>query len=585
MTRSTADLTTDPPLISNHRLAFAAAIGAVIGAGLLAAAVVIRSPGFTFASGPVPLGVIALAAGWVPAFVGIETVRRGHQRFGLLLIAIGLAWFATALANPGAESAVVFTVGLALGWLYPALLGHALLTAPGGVEDGSRERSIELAGYAIFGLMLGLLPAITFDPVSALCFGCPANLLTIAPVPDVAEFAWRLGRGLSIAWVAAVTFVVATRLVQRGPISRRREAPYLIAGLVALALLAVETGRSVPKLLPLTDAVDQALRLGQAIALIAFGLGIALEWLQGRRTRARIARVVADLGGTRAAGGLRDVLAGTLHDPDLKVGYPVGSAFLNTDGQRLPTTPAAGRELTPIVRDGTVVALLDHRTDVLDVPGQVDEVVSTARLGLEHERLQVAARAQLEELRAARRRIVADGDAVRRHLERDLHDGAQQQIVALTIALRLVPRDGEVDGLLDDAERELRLALDDLRRVAHGLYPSVLVDEGLGAAIESLAEASSAPITVELVPEQRFESGVERAAYHVAAGLVWRGVGPIRIRAWQTGDILAVEVEATEIASEVIDEAGDRVAAADGKLSVVPSRGGLIVRAELPCGS
>lgn len=361
--------------------------------------------------------------------------------------------------------------------------------------------------------------------------------------------------------------------------------PYLIAGLVALFLLTVETGRSVPELLPPTDPVDQALRLGQAIALIAFGLGIALEWLQGRLSRARIARVVADLGNTQAAGGLREVLAGILHDPDLRVGYPVGSAFLDTEAQRLSTAPAAGRNLTPVVRDGTVVALLDHRTDVFDVPGQVDEVVATARLGLEHERLQVVARAQLEELRAARRRIVADGDAVRRQLERDLHDGAQQQMVNLTIALRLVPRDGRVDGLLDEAERELRLALDDLRRVAHGLYPSVLIDEGLGAAIESLAEASSAPITVEAVPEQRFESDVEMAAYHVVAGVCQHGIGPFAIRAWQTGDSLAVEVGAAGVPDDVIDEANDRVAAADGKLTVLSTINGLIVRAELPCES
>jgi hypothetical protein len=225
-----------------------------------------------------------------------------------------------------------------------------------------------------------------------------------------------------------------------------------------------------------------------------------------------------------------------------------------------------GRRTTPIIRAGSMVALIEHDADVLQASDEVDEVVAAARLGLEHERLQANARAQLDALRAARRRIVEAGDDHRRQLERDLHDGAQQQLIALSIALRFVDRDPETGGWIDDATAELRLAMDDLRGVAHGIYPAVLGDEGFASAVDALAEASTVPLTIEEMVEERFHAAIEVAAYHVVADAVRGGLGPLRIRARRTEAQLVVEVTAQHIPEDVAEEIADRVGAVDGSL-------------------
>ena len=156
-----------------------------------------------------------------------------------------------------------------------------------------------------------------------------------------------------------------------------------------------------------------------------------------------------------------------------------------------PTDP--DRETTPIVAAGHEIAAVIHRRGLLDDPALAEEIAAAARLALEHERLHASRRAHLAELRASRARIVATADDERRRLEHDLHDGAQQRLVTLALAVRLTRRRLADDApALDDelarAERELHAAVGELRELAHGLFPAVLADEGLGAALEALGE-------------------------------------------------------------------------------------------------
>jgi signal transduction histidine kinase len=219
-------------------------------------------------------------------------------------------------------------------------------------------------------------------------------------------------------------------------------------------------------------------------------------------------------------------------------------------------------------------------------------VAATARLAVENERLQAEARLQLEDLRASRGRIVQSGDAERRRLVRDLHDGAQQRLVTLSLALRLARTrlgpgvDPALAGRLDQAEAELRAALGDLRELAQGIFPVILAEEGLAAAVEALAEAVPVPIEITALPDERLGTSVEAAAYFVVSEAVRRSAaGPLRVSAARHGGCLVVDVEGDSAPAEITD-LEDRAGALDGSVTVVPGPGArATIRAEIPCES
>ncbi|HKP89150.1 MAG TPA: histidine kinase, partial [Thermoleophilaceae bacterium] len=206
-----------------------------------------------------------------------------------------------------------------------------------------------------------------------------------------------------------------------------------------------------------------------------------------------------------------------------------------------------------------------------------------------------------EELRASRVRIVDAGDAARRRLERDLHDGAQQQLVALALDLRLlkarVHGDGDSAALVERANAKLAAALEELRELARGIHPAILTDRGLVPAVQALTRRVSLPIDCDLRIEGRLPDPVEAAAYFVVAEAVTNVVkyseaGHATVRAWMDGDVVEVEVVDDGIGGADPSRGSglrgldDRLAAVDGKLDVHSPRGdGTRVRARIPCGA
>ena len=150
---------------------------------------------------------------------------------------------------------------------------------------------------------------------------------------------------------------------------------------------------------------------------------------------------------------------------------------------------------------------------------RVDAALGPALLlALDNERLRAEGLAQLADLRASRARVVEAGDAERRQLERNLHDGAQQRMLALSFDLRRAvgsAHDAEAQGVLAAAETEARTALAELRDLAHGIYPAVLEEAGLGPALATLASGTPMPVEVREDLESRLPRGVERTAYVV----------------------------------------------------------------------
>jgi signal transduction histidine kinase len=555
--------------------------------GAVSLAIARGEPAFSLAGGSIAARVAGLVAGWSLLAAGLGAwVRRPASRFGPLVAAAGLAWLLAEWNNPGSDSAVAFTLGLVLQAACPPLVGHAALVYP----DGLRSRLERVAVAVAYGgavLAFGILPVLFFDPAATGCGQCPANLLGVRDDAEAFAALTRVGVWLGLGWTLLLVALLGWRLLRSTTARRRLLVPVLAPAIVYLTLVAWAFQHALGRGFLGIDAVDRRLWLGQAAALVAVALGVGWEWVRGRRTRSALARLVVELAASPPPGGLAAVLAGTLGDPSLKLLYPLADGR-RVDAHGHPSEPGQGQTVTPLVRGGQPVALLAHRPGLLDDPGLVEQIAATARLALDNEQLQAQARAQLEDLRASRARIVERGDAERRRLERDLHDGAQQRLVSLALSLRLARLGGTTQNdaaALEDAEAEIRQALAELRRLAHGLYPAALTEEGLGAALEALAEQTLGPLALGRLPQERFDPKVEAAAYFVVAETLKR-TRPQRaaVDTTRADGQLVVEIATDQQPPEELTDLEDRVGALDGRLLVrAASGGGTHIVAELPC--
>ncbi|WP_189250604.1 sensor histidine kinase [Streptosporangium pseudovulgare] len=292
---------------------------------------------------------------------------------------------------------------------------------------------------------------------------------------------------------------------------------------------------------------------------------------------------------------LETTLRTALRDPELRVGYRLPGTSRLVDATGAPVDPGdalvaqvrlGGHDIGAIVRGGTGTREL------------LREAASAGALLIEVVRLRIEVSRALDEAEASRTRLLHAGYEERRRLERDLHDGAQQRLVSLGMAIRLAQRhlhDGtvHVDDLLDRWVAELAVAVTELRRIAHGLRPSSL-DDGLGNALVMLADKVPAPVTLDVAADDLPED-VAMTAYYVASEAMTNAVkhaGPVTIgvRVTRSGDRVTVRVsDDGPGGAEIRPGTGlaglaDRVRAAGGALRLSsPAGGGTLVEAELPC--
>jgi signal transduction histidine kinase len=560
--------------------------GLVVGA--LSFALARREPAYALVGDSPARAVAELAAGYALIAVGtVSWIRRPESGFGALLAVAGIGWLLAEWNNPEFGSSLGFSIGLVFYAVAPALVAHAALGYPDGRLSSRVDRLGVASAYLGGVLLLGLLPALFFDPDAAGCAQCPQNLVLVDDSAGRFEDLNQAGIDLGLVWSLGLAGLLVTRLIRSTPALRRLIWPVLVAAAAYLGLVAAGFGHSLDRGFLGNDATDVDLRLAQAVALLAVSLGVAWSWVRASTTRAEVARLVVELSHSPVPGGLRDALADTLGDPTLELAYPLADGRLVDPSGREVTL---GGEVTALVRDGEEVALLSHRPGLLDDPGLAEEVAAAARLALENERLRAEAGAQLEDLRASRARVITTGDAERRRLERDLHDGAQQQLVGLALSLRLARSsfgpdpDASLLARLDEADGELRAALGELRQLAHGIFPAVLADEGLGAALEALTEEAAIPVQLTEVPNRRFDAAVEAAGYFVVSETVRRGAASgLNVNAAMRDGRLVIAVEGDAGPDQLI-ELEDRVGALDGTLDVVREPGGAVkVRAEIPC--
>jgi signal transduction histidine kinase len=325
--------------------------------------------------------------------------------------------------------------------------------------------------------------------------------------------------------------------------------------------------------------------LGIALCLLAVPaavVAIAVHEGIGRLLR-RLAQALLR-SETAGEGPVREMLAERLGDRSLNIAYwlPDREIFVDDRGRQVSLPSAgSGRAWTAVEREGNRVAAIVHDAELDASPELVHAAASAAVLALDNERLKADLRARLEELRHSRRRIVEAADDARRRIERDLHDGAQQQLVSLALDLRLLRArlkdDPEAADTVGELTEKLNVALAELRELARGIHPAVLSDHGLGPAIHVLVERASLPVDCDLEFDERLAPATEAAAYFVVAeGLTnvvkYANAKRARVTLRRRGDMLEVEVADDGVGGAQMDAGSglrglsDRLAALEGQL-------------------
>ena len=531
------------------------------------------------------------------AFVGagiFAWLQRPANRTGLLMIATGFALLASSLAQSNHE--IPFTAGLVVAPLPAALLAHLVLAFPEGRLHSRAERIVVAAAYVdVVVVQVVMLMFMGFEHVNG-C-PCPENLLFVRDDAHLHSAIMTTQRVLGAVIAAIVVGMVVRRWRAASPPQRRRVVPLFSTGgtTIALFLVAEATSGSAP-------AVSRALASAAQVALATVPVAFLLGLFSAHLARAGVSELVLELGQMPAPGRLRDVLAHTLGDPSLELAYwiPESETYVGIDGKPVDVDAGEGRSVTTLEHGGRKVAALVHDPALAENEDLLNAVSSAAGLALENEQLQAELRAQLEELRESRARIVEAGDDARRRLERNLHDGAQQRLVALSVALALVEtkltRDPQgAAELLASAREELAFGLEELREIARGLHPAIL-GRGLQPALAAVAERSPVPVDLRVDEGDRMPEQVEAAAYYVVSEALtnvarYADASTASVDVTREPGLLRVVVRDEGVGGATISPGSgleglcDRVEAAGGALALhSPSGGGTRVTVVLPLG-
>jgi signal transduction histidine kinase len=548
-----------------------------------------------------PHAAAQVAIGWAYLVAGlIAWERRPANRMGKLMVLTGLALLARQLHY--SDNAFLFTVCFILGDVGFALVGHSALAYPTGRVTDRYERALVIAGYTTV-LVFPTLVALFYGGTSPLLYFGRLSRNSLINVTDNGHVVELLQKAEVVLFfgVLATLFIVliGRRLWAATPRMRRILAPLLLAA-VAAGLRAIF--ECVFTFVDRPFAQDY-LFWWQFVAVFALPIALLAGLLRAHLARAGVGELVLELEHARPQ-DLRDALARSLGDPTLEVAFWLPETGTYADAAGRPVElPVGGARAVTYLEHGAPLAAIVHDPSLMDEPELVQSAGAAARMSLENAQLQAEMRAQLAQVHDSRVRIVTAADEERKRIERDLHDGAQQRLAALALQLRTAQRrlgsqeaDPAVEALLESAVVELQAANEELRELVRGVYPAILTEEGLAAALESLALRSPFPIELEVL-RGRFPPPVEATAYFVAC----EGLANIAKHAQASRASVCVSRSNGLLAVEVADDGiggarplegsglrglSDRVEALGGRFRIeAPAAGGTRLVAEIPCAS
>jgi signal transduction histidine kinase len=526
----------------------------------------------------VPYILVGLIAWW----------RRPASRLGGLMITAGFAMGLSTLQF--ADHDLLYTLGSALDLLPAALFLHVYLAFPDGRVRTRVERALVGASYALtIGPQLAKMALGEFGG---------NNLLRVWDAPEARALVQQVQLvSLSVALLLGAGVLAVRRRHEGRP--RRRSLALLVdsfaLGLVTAAMLFVvgAFGVFAPAFQPLQRTTLAVIGLSP----FAFLIGL----VDARLARSAVGGLIIALRADLAPSELRTALARALRDQTLTLAYwlPDFHSYADLDGRPVTVPDEGGRATTIIDRGGGPVAALLHDPALYDEPDLLSAVTAAAGIALENGRLHAQLRARLEELRGSRARLIDAGQQERKRLERNLHDGAQQRLVALSLELSMLQQqlaaDPEARARVEHAREEIARSLTELRDVARGIHPAVLTGHGLEVALESMVARAPVPVRLLVTLDGRLEEPLEVAAYYVVS----ESLANIGKHAQATTASVEVAQRDGDLVVQVVDDGvggadtergtglrglADRVEALGGRLRVwTPSGGGTRVRAEIPC--
>jgi signal transduction histidine kinase len=512
---------------------------ALIAAGPLFAFAFLRFPDGTLRSRPWRLleaGLAAVLALTLVAVCVLSWPLRGPALLdGAVLPSTSHARILTAVSNAG-----------------QAIVGIALILAALSLVQRYRAAS-GMVGQQMKWISLGAVPFVALLLAARLIGGVPGGVLaTLSPLPLLATIAVAIRR---------------YRLYDIDRIISRTVAYTALTVLLAAAFFVVATLAAA--MFGLAGGGSPAATAAAAVAVTGLfqPLRRRLQDLGDRRFRRRnyeATRVVgAYLDSLRVqqsgAGALASTLREALADPSAAVAFWLGEdAYVDEEGNAVELPSDAQRLICRVDRAGEHLGVLLLDVRVLDQESRsvLAAVIAAAIPAFDHGRLRAKTLVQLAEVRASRTRILAAADKARRRVEQDLHDGAQQRIVAIGLDVaRLSSRadragHAELAAGLIAIQTDVDEALHELRELARGIHPTVLTEQGIAAAVESLAERCPVPVDIVADTDVRLAPELEATAYYVVA----ESLANIAKHAGATRAVVRVSAADDELHIEVHDD-------------------------------
>ncbi len=576
-------------------------VGLAIAGAALAAASAAFGLSNSGSTDRVTVAVASVMMTAIPIGVGIYAWgRESSNRFGALLVATGFLWGLTSLSASGND--VIYSVGRVSLWAAEVALLYTMLAYPTGRLTSQAERIVVL-GVCLLVLSLYLPTALISEqyvlpfPLTTCTDGCPTNAFMLTgSEPAFVDVVENVRDVLAALLFAAAISILAIRIKRATPLMRAMLLPVLAVAIVRLVSVGVYqlVAGSYPDS-AVTEVVGWIAAFGIPAMSIAFLVGL-FYW---RMVEAgMLEQVTAGLRSDLGPEGLESLISGSPLGGSVRVLYRVPAAAGRSDrwadGVGLTAQlPASGSsQVATEYRSGGSRVAVVHDEVFRGQAKFLEAIGSCAIASLENKRLSTALDSSLQEVADSRARISAAADEERRRIERDLHDGAQQQLVTLRVKLELIAEMIKSDPArateqLQGAGTRLTDILEEVRALAHGIYPPLLVDAGLGEALVAAGRRGAVSTTVDCDGIGRYSPDTESAVYFCClealqnAGKHADGAGSIWIHLRESDRQLRFEVRddgagfspASTVNGGGLTNMHDRVAALGGRLSVISRPG------------